>query len=194
VSLSYNEAYRIGRLSLVIRNPILYKRKARITSSDEFICTISIDPNDTVFRIPDVKTQQLLIDISNADNAPLAVTRVATAQSALYILTHLEQGDAYEFVAGDSLAQKPDYDLHYFTDSLRQKPLDLGLKPVDVRVRRAGDVSLNSTVVRGAVPASENTRSTVLLWLVLVIVLLLLVYISVKMVKAIAKKDTNDRL
>ena len=184
---------RCRRLSLVIRNPILYKRKARVTSSDEFICTISIDPNDTVFRIPDVKTQQLLIDISNADNAPLAVTRAATAQSALYILTHLEQGDAYEFVAGDSLAEKPDYDLHYFTDSLRQKPLELGLKPVDVRVRRA-DVSLDSTVVKGAIPHSENTRSTVLLWLVLVIVLLLLVYISIKMVKAIAKKDTNDRL
>lgn len=194
VSLSYDEAYRIGRLSLVIRNPILYKRNAEVTSSGEYICTISIDPNDTVFRIPDVKTRWLLIDISNADNAPLVVTRVVTAQSGLYILTHLEQGDVYEFVAGDSLAQKPDYDLHYFTDSLRQRPLNLGLKPVDVRVRGAGNVPRDSTVVRGAVSASENTRSTVILWLALVIVLLLLIYISVKMVKAIAKKETNDRL
>lgn len=183
VSLSYDEAYRIGRLSLVIRNPILYKRNAQVTSSGEHICTISIDPNDTVFRIPAVKTRHLLIDITNADNSPLLVTRVATAQSGIYILTHLEQGGEYEFVAGDSLAQQPDYDLHYFTDSLQQRPPDIGLGPVYFRK--------SASVAAGK---ESMSQSTILLWLVLVLVLLLLIYISVKMVKAIAKKGTNDRL
>lgn len=208
ISLSYSRAYRIERLSLVIRNPNLYKRRAQVMALNDSnansvtklpVAVISIDPYDTVFRIPAVKARYLLIDIANADNAPLVVTKVATAQSGIYMLTHLEYGREYELEAGDSLAQKPDYDLHYFTDSLKRRPLDIGLKPVYTResssaAGKKDSVAGDGAVVKAAVRASKNTGPVILLWLVLGLVLLLLIYISVKMVKAIAKKETNDRL
>lgn len=204
ISLSYPDAYRIERLSLVIQKPILYKRTAKIYDPGEsgftgLVATIGIDPSDTVFRIPAVKTRNLLIDISNADNAPLVISRVISAQSGIYILTHLEKGGVYRLETGDSLAQKPDYDLHYFTDSLKKRPLDIGMK--DIRPSssypdpaRRLVVLTDSGGIRFPVRVQENTRSTVVLWSVLVLVLLLLIYFSVKMVKAIAKKNQNDRL
>jgi hypothetical protein len=193
ISLQYPDTYRIDQLGLVIRNPVLFKRTARIINPDDstgrpWVALITIDPRDTIFHIPTVKARRLLIDISNADNAPLVISRVSSYQSAIYILTHLEKGGAYELEGGDPMAEKPDYDLHYFTDSMRQKPLFIDLKPVYYsRIKE-------EPVARRKEAASGNTRSRVLLWSVIVLVLLLLIYISVKMVKAIAKKDIDDRL
>ena len=42
------------------------------------VVCISIDPHDTAFGIPAIKARTLLIDIANGDNAPLAITRVAS--------------------------------------------------------------------------------------------------------------------
>jgi hypothetical protein len=188
ILLSFADAYRIERLSLVVQNPILYKRTARVTDPDASpgavaVATISIDPNDTAFRIPAVKTRHLLIDIMNSDNAPLTISRVVTAQSAVYLIAHLEQYREYEVTGGDSLASLPDYDLHYFTDSLREPPLDIAVKSI----HRKDPGKARARI-------GESNRSTILLWSALVLVLFLLIYLSVKMVKAIAKKESNDRL
>jgi hypothetical protein len=188
ILLTFPDAYRIERLSLVVQNPILYKRTAQVTDVDASpgtaaVVTISIDPNDTTFRIPAVKTRHLLIDIMNKDNAPLTISRVATAQSGVYVIAHLEQYREYEVTGGDSLASPPDYDLHYFTDSLREPPLDIAVTSIHRKEP-------------GKAPArvGESNRWTILLWSALVLVLLLLIYLSVKMVRAIAKKEPNDRL
>ncbi|HEY6899047.1 MAG TPA: hypothetical protein VI233_00330, partial [Puia sp.] len=196
ISLQYADSYRIGQLSFVIGNPSLYKRSAQVINPDDstgvpLVVSITMDPNNTVFRIPAVKTRRLLIDIGNADNAPLRIIRVASGQSKLSILVHLEKGVEYELEGGNPLATKPDYDLHYFTDSLRQPPVHVGLGPLYNKVQATpGD----SRASKPAGSASGNTRSGLLLWSVIVLVLLLLVYLSVKMVKAIAKKEIDDRL
>jgi hypothetical protein len=126
----------------------------------------------------------------NRDNAPLTISRVATAQSGVYVIAHLERYREYEVTGGDSLAGKPDYDLHYFTDSLREQPMDIGFKNI---YRKALELPVAKA---GKAPArvAESNRPTILLWSALVLVLLLLIYLSVKMVKAIAKKESNDRL
>ncbi len=202
ILLRYADAFRIERLSFVIKGPTLYKRTARVINEDaagmdRHITTISLDPGDSVFPIPAVKTRHLLIDVTNMDNMPLVFSRVASAQSGIYILAHLEKHGEYEIEGGDSLAGKPDYDLHYFTDSLHNRPLDIGYKDIYQREPvplKRDSITVDSSAIKSVARARADTRSTILLWLTLVIVLLLLIYISVKMVKAIAKKETNDRL
>ena len=204
IQLQYADVFRIERLSLVIKGPTLYKRTAQVINEDAVgmdrqIATISLDPGDSVFPIPVVKTRHLLIDVTNMDNMPLVFGRIASAQSGIYILAHLERHRDYELEGGDSLASKPDYDLHYFTDSLHDKPLDIGYKSVyqqeqGLSPAKRDSITVDSSAIKSVARTRANTRPTILLWLTLVIVLLLLIYISVKMVKAIAKKETNDRL
>jgi hypothetical protein len=189
--LEYDDAYRIERLSLVITRPILYKRTAVISALDdpadrEVVATISIDPGDTVFPVPAVKAKRLMIDISNQDNAPLAISRVATAQSGIYLLTLLQPRREYRLVAGDSAVRPPDYDLHYFTDSLGEIPPAVGLGPL----RREG----RGIVIGGAANrvagklAGRVARPGVLLWGLVAAILLLLLYVSVKLARAVDQK------
>ncbi len=181
--LQYDNAYRIDRLSFVISNPVLYKRSVRIMAAEnsatpEPVAYASIDPNDTAFEIPAIKAQILLVDITNGDNAPLAITRVASAQSGIYILTWFQafSGSGYELMGGNHWSDPPDYDLHYFTDSMRRRPLDIGLKSIHVEDMKDGGIPVNS-------------GSGLLLWSVLIFVLLLLVYVTSKLARAISRKE-----
>ncbi|HEV3325488.1 MAG TPA: hypothetical protein VG052_07770 [Puia sp.] len=212
--LQYDNAYRIERLSFVISNPVLYKRTVRITAvgdsanagfadvdaaNDGPVVCVSIDPHDTAFRILAIKARTLLIDIANGDNAPLAITRAASAQSGIYILTWLQSftGNGYELEAGENWASPPDYDLHYFTDSLRRRPFDIGLKSIQMDSTRV----LGSAAVKPASPGAgkdgeirANRKSGLLLWGILIFILLLLIYVSMKLARAVSQKEKNDRL
>src|SRR5579863_6627562 len=71
--LQYDDAYRIDRLSLMISNPVLYKREMHISASRDnsepvHVTRVSIDPHDTAFKLPSFKTRTLVIDIDNGDN------------------------------------------------------------------------------------------------------------------------------
>lgn len=199
--LQYDNAYRIDRLSFVISNPVLYKRSVRIMAAEnsatpEPVAYASIDPNDTAFEIPAIKAQILLVDITNGDNAPLAITRVASAQSGIYILTWFRafSGSGYELMGGNHWSDPPDYDLHYFTDSMRRRPLDIGLKSIHVEdmapdTQSAAIKKVPSTGKDGGIPA--NSGSGLLLWSVLIFVLLLLVYVTSKLARAISRKEKS---
>jgi len=193
--LQYDKSYRIERLSFVITQPVLYKRTAVISNADgttdREVATISIDPTDTAFRIPPVKAKRLLVDISNQDNAPLAISRVVTAQSGIYVFTLLSPAGKYVLAAGDPSIRAPDYDLHYFTDSLGEIPVTIGLgmirpgrggMPV-IRRDKGGQPVISK-------PAGENTgsRSGLLLWALVAVILLLLLYVSIKLARAVDKK------
>lgn len=190
VHLSFSEAYRIDRLSLTVSGPVLFKRTVEVYDED---CScpwkagsiFTVDPQDSVFNVPPVKTRHLMLDISNLDNAPLKLSRVGASQSGVYLLAQLEESKEYVVKGGDSTAVKPEYDLHFFTDSMQSKPLDAVIKEI-----RSGNAA-PPVVVQ---PHVEKKGSPFLLWSVLTLVLLLLIYISVKMVRAIAKKEADDRL
>lgn len=185
--LRYDDAYRIDLLSFVIANPVLYKREALISSGDggAMVATISIDPGDTVFRVPTVKARELLIDISNKDNPPLVITRVATVQSGIYLVVLLRADRRYTLVAGDPSVRAPEYDLHYFTDSLRSEPPILGLGTV--HREKEGAVVTRTVAFR-----SQSGGAGLWLWGVVAVILLLLIYVSVKMTRAIDKKGKDD--
>jgi hypothetical protein len=206
--LQYNDAYRIERLSLIISNPILYKRTVRImaeenSTTDKPVTCVSIDPKDTVFLLPAVKAKVLLIDIANGDNAPLVIRKVVSAQSGIYLLAYLlaGEGDRYELGAGDSLVGPPDYDLHYFTDSLQQHPFDIGLQPVRLRTGTALAGSTVKQTAGAGGPASgangaaaAGRKSGLLLWSILIFILIMLTFISIKLARAVSQKEKHDRL
>jgi len=182
--LRYDDAYRIDRLSFVIANPVLFKREAFISSPDfdaGIVEAISIDPTDTVFRGPPMKATELLIDINNKDNPPLVISRVATAQSGIYLVVLLRGDRRYRLVAGDPSVRAPDYDLHFFTDSLTSAPPVL---PLGVVHRENRGTVATGTGARG--PGAN--RSGLLLWGVVALVLLLLIYVSVKLARAVDQK------
>jgi hypothetical protein len=213
--LQYSDAYRIERLSLIVSNPILYKRTVRImaeedSTADKPVTCVSIDPKDTVFLLPAVKAKVLLIDISNGDNAPLVIRKVVSAQSGIYLLAYLlaGEGNRYELGAGDSTEGPPDYDLHYFTDSLQQHPFDIGLQPVRLRTGTTLTASTGKQaagtggLVAGTAGASAGANGAsaagrkpgLLLWGILLFILLMLTFVSIKLAKAVSQKEKHDRL
>ena len=187
--IRYDDAYRIDRLSFVIANPVLFKREAFISSPDfdaGIAEAISIDPTDTVFRGPPMKARELLIDINNKDNPPLVISRVATAQSGIYLVVLLRGDRRYMLVAGDPSVRAPEYDLHYFTDSLTSAPPVLGLGLVH---RENRGTVVGDTGARGAGAGNmEARRSGLLLWGLVALILLLLIYVSVKLARAVDQK------
>jgi hypothetical protein len=174
-------------LSLVITRPALYKRTAVVsTVFDQGTAipavTISIDPGDSVFEMPSLNANLLMIDIANHDNAPLTIERVATAQSGIYLLAYLEPDHEYE-LAVDYKVGQPDYDLRYFTDNMRMKPVTVGLGPLH-RLSVLEGIKLNQAIRS----RRSSRKSELLLWGAVAVILLLLLYVSVKLARAVDKK------
>jgi hypothetical protein len=205
--LRYDDTYRIERLSLIVSNPILYKRTVRImaeedSTGDKPVTCVSIDPKDTVFLLPAVKAKTLLIDIANGDNAPLVIREVVSAQSGIYLLAYLlaGEGNRYELGAGDSTEGPPDYDLHYFTDSLQQHPFDIGLQPVRLRTGWAFGQKAPAKLATGSTASGQDgisaggRKSGLLLWSILIFILLMLTFVSIKLARAVSQKEKHDRL
>jgi hypothetical protein len=186
IELFYKEAYRIDKLDLGIKGPALYKRDLRIYDNDVAGMPLAmkavLDPLNTSFRIPAVKSSRLLIEISNEDNTPLVIQRAATSQLDQYLLAYLQPGIHYRIVAGNVLAKAPQYDLKYFVDSLTRDVQEVGTGALQTI---AGD---NGPAFAG------KDHSAVLLWSIIGGMLVLLVFLSVKMLTAVTKNDAPDRL
>lgn len=188
IMLQYGEAYRIDKLDLDIRGPQLYKRRMVIYDNEKDkgrpIAETDIDPASASFRLPPVKTHSLLLDITNADNPPLVIRKVATAQLKLFLLTYLQPGVSYQLLTGNPQAGTPDYDLKYFVDSLTRDPQEI----------LPGPLQSENFAGNKPMPAAEKSHSGIILWGIILLVLLLLISLSLKMVKVTAEKDKHDRL
>jgi hypothetical protein len=187
ITLFYKEPYRIDKLDLGIRGPALYKRYARIYDSDTagrlLVIGLALDPLNTSFRIPPVKTSRMLIDISNEDNAPLLIQRATSSQLDQYLMTYLRPGLNYRLLAGNGKATTPEYDLKYFVDTV-----STGLHEI-----RPGSLRPVNSLKAPALPPGKD-HAGIILWSIIVAVLLLLILLSVKMVKSIPEKHGTDRL
>jgi hypothetical protein len=195
LELEWPEAYRIERLSLGISTPALYKRMVKVYNEEaggglSEVALISIDPHAGVFRIPVVKTGRLRIDIANADNAPLKIRKISSWQATVYLLSYLQDTSSYEVLTGNGSAIAPEYDLNFFADSMKREARELKTGAI-LQVKPAF-VAAPPTVGHGGDRAAK--RETALLWGCVLVVLLFLIYFSIRMVKAIGKKDANDRL
>jgi hypothetical protein len=203
ITLSYPEPYRIDKLDLGIQGPALYRRHVRIfetgaegpndtghartavgmtdaagTAERSLVLEITLDPLNTSFRFPPVKTSRLLIDISNEDNAPLLLQRATSSQLDQYLLAWLQPGSGYRLLAGNAHATAPEYDLKYFADTVSRITDEI----------RIGQLQPIANPKNPNPPAGKD-HSVFLLWSIIAGVLLLLIFLSIQMVKAIPKKD-----
>ncbi|HEY4063226.1 MAG TPA: hypothetical protein VGM30_15075 [Puia sp.] len=202
IYLQFPEAYETDWVAFMIRDPAFYRREALVSAEgahpDEWTeaAKITILPHMPMYRLPTLKTRRLRIDIDNADNAPLLINDVGCLQLSHCLLAYLKAGMDYKVVAGDVQAAAPDYDLRYFTDSLKTTPPSLllgGIKPASIiNTDRAKPAPPPAGKVLQA-PADGN-HNGILLWSIIILVLLLLIYLSVKLAKAIPPKDEQDRL
>jgi hypothetical protein len=198
ISIEFPEAYAIDWIGVVIHSPVFYKRQLQIVaegSAGEWVVVTgtAIDPTKKLFKVPAIKTRLLRIDIANADNAPLVIGEVVCFQTTRYLLAYLRAGESYRLFTGNVQAAVPDYDLKYFTDSLKTTRGQLSTDSL----QRIG--SHDQPVTMTPIEATKETsvhkdHSGLLLWGCLLAVLLFLVYFSIRMVKAIAKKDAHDRI
>jgi hypothetical protein len=181
ITLLYKEPYRIDKLDLEIKGPALYKRYARIYANDTtgglLVTGLTLDPLNTSFRIPPVKTSRLLIDISNEDNAPLLIQRAGSSQLDQYLMAYLQPGHSYRLLCGNDKATAPEYDLKYFVDTV-----STGLHEI-----RPGVLYSAGSPKRPAARPGKD-YSGIILWSIIGAVLLLLILLSVKMVKSIPEK------
>lgn len=188
IILQYRDHYRIDKLNLLLQGPSLFARHAEVydksNGGDRLIAEIALRPGNTSFTLPGIKTDSLLIDINNEDNKPLIVQAVQTAQLNQYLIALLQPGSGYFLLAGNARAQRPEYDLKYFTDSLTKDPQEILAGPVQ-------PVSPGLAVV----VQLRAGHSELWLWGILAIVLALLTSLSFRMMKSIPKKeDHHDRL
>jgi hypothetical protein len=210
VTVTWPEAYEIDIVIFNVGSPVFFKREAEIRAEGPKpgewtkVSTVTVDPKHLMLKIPTVRTRRLWIDIDNADNAPLALNEVAGLEAARFLLAYLRPGFTYQVFAGNAQVSPPDYDLKYFTDSVKGTAPTLLLDSlqrigiVDQPKVINGVSPAQPPVSNGKTPASSSASpresSILLLWSVIFVVLLLLIYFSVKMVRAIAQKDTHDRL
>ena len=198
INVEFPEAYAIDWIGLVIHSPAFYKRQLQIMaegSRGEWVSVtdLGIDPAKKLFRVPVIKTRRLRIDIANADNAPLVIGEVVCFQTTRYLLAYLRAGGAYRLFTGNVQAAAPDYDLKYFTDSLKTTPRQLSIDSLQ-RID-SHDQPVTITQVETTKQTSvHKDHSGLVVWCCLLAVLLFLVYFSIRMVKAIAKKDAHDRI
>ena len=185
IDLRFPEAYEIDWLLFVIRDPVLYKREAQLFVEGPHpgewtsAAFITFSPGKAMIPIPAVKSRHLRVAINNADNAPLVIREVAGFQASHWLIAYLKAGEVYEVLAGNTQAGAPDYDLKYFTDSLKTTPPTLVPGPA------SPTAFANSKPVAPEVKGEPNRRGGLLLWSILFVILILLVYFSVKLVRDI---------
>lgn len=199
ITLFYEDTFRLEHLSLEIRDPVLYKRTVRVYDAGSTsryahstpLVVTSIDPQHRELEIPPTRTNRLLIDIANADNAPLAVSRVNTILSPVWLFAYLQADSAYDILGGDQRADFPQYDLHYFADSLSR-----AITPIFVGPARQQNIAILKPVTNDEKTATRANghHSAAILWSIIILSLLLLTYLSLKMIKAIPENDGKGRL
>lgn len=182
VTLTFTEPYLVEHLDLEIREPKLYKRKARLLVKEDPYRDdrLSIDPASHAFEIPSIKVRTITLDIDNEDNTPLVIRKVETSQLERYLLTWLEPGVSYQLLVGNIQAQAPRYDLKYFVDTVSREPAELVPGVLEVASLPA------------APPPVVKDRSGVWLWGIILAVLALLVFFSLKMLKAIPGNQQKE--
>lgn len=186
VRLTFNEAYEIDRFDLTIKEPDFYmrncivgryntyNRKKVFETINSFVITSG---KLTIWNFNGLKTNELIIEIDNADNNPLQITAVNAYQLSKYLISNLKAGEKYELFYGNEKIASPNYDLQYFTDKI----------PKDILVLKT------NRIVRLPKPASlilPAFFTKTYIWLALVLVIALLGWLSIKITREMkAEKD-----
>ena len=69
------------------------------------------------------RTDQIIVEIKNGDNAPLKIKNIKGIYVPEKIIFKAENGENHKITFGDTEKQKPEYDLEQFVDMIKEKDL-----------------------------------------------------------------------
>ena len=115
--------------------------------------------------------QNLKVVIDNRDNAPLTIDSILVEGYVHTLLARFTEHARYFLVYGNRKAEKPSYDLGFFTDKI----------PATLTALALGDEqSMQKELTVGPEPLFKNK---VWLWTVMVVIIVLLGWFSLKMIR-----------
>jgi hypothetical protein len=184
VDIRLDDNYQVNRLHLNISAPKYYKRGVTVhqfvNKGKELISEAELSSTKTPDLLIAAKSNHLLIEISNGDNPPLSIGEVTAFQSDEYVVSYLESKQNYQLLAGDSSAVAPEYDLKFFTDSIRD---NIPAIKHDAVVKNDGyEVKV----------AEVKPDRTPLIWAAIVVALGVLLFLTLKMTKEVKKKEGQE--
>ncbi len=183
VTLQLKENYLINRIHISISNPHYYKRELSIYQMDSLgrhlIATAELNSNNQDDIILSAKTSGLELQIENGDNQPLTIDDVKIYQAGRYIISHLEKGKMYRLLTGDTAAKAPEYDLRFFTDSIRN------IQSTDF------SPPTRNKAYSDSLKAPMSSRSLII-WSAIITVLILLSLLTWKMINELNRKETHQ--
>jgi hypothetical protein len=176
LTIKLNDNYLVNRLHLTISGPKFYKREVSIYQvnkyGNELVCVAGLNSNLKEDVFISARTNKLLLQIENGDNLPLDIKDIKVYQAEHYIVSYLEKGKVYKLFTGDENAAMPQYDLKFFTDSIRNAKL-ITVGPVT-----RNDARVNSPVI-------SRRDYSMFIWIAIIVSALLLSWLTLKMVKEV---------
>ncbi|AYL98344.1 hypothetical protein [Mucilaginibacter celer] len=183
VEIRLDDNYLVNRLHFSISAPKYYKRGVTVyqfvNNGKELISDAELSSAKTPDLLIAAKSKHLLIEISNGDNPPLSIGEVTAFQSDEYLVSYLEAKQNYLLLAGDSSAVAPEYDLKFFTDSIKD---NIPAIKHDAVVKNDG--------YEAKVTEAKPDR-TPLIWIAIVVSLGILLFLTLKMTREVKKKEAE---
>ena len=158
-----------------------FKGKNKTTRSEETIATFNLVSNsrNTLF-LDNIKEDTLFVRIKNNDDVPLKIKNISLFQLNKYLTADLTANQSYHLLFSNKNAQKPNYDLKYFADSIAANIKVIGTSGVE-------KISNSET----AKSTSGFSLEKYWLWIVILVVATLLIFMSVSLVRE-NKRGNND--
>ena len=128
--------YSIKRIGLYFSGQKLFDRQVTVfLNSNKYYHPNEIfikSGTSNIYSINAIK-ESFLLAIENNDNPPLRLDSLVTYQIQNYAIAYLEAGKQYQIFASNNLAQKPNYDLEKFNDSIPKFIDSIGYGEIKLR-------------------------------------------------------------
>lgn len=177
IHFHFASPYYTDRISLEVTGPKYFHRTGSFyDASGQNLLSETVLSSGTQSVMLPIKGKDFYLEINNDDNPPLKIAGVKAFQEQRAVIAYLLKDQDYQLAFGDSLAQRPVYDLAFFKDSIGR----------DIPTIAPGDVVVRATHTD---VAPTGAFKQWMLWPLLALLLGGLLYITLKMVKRVDAKE-----
>jgi len=184
-TIKLNDNYQVNELHLKITAPTYFKRPVSVYDdsgqSPVLISESELNSSAATDLFLSIKTNRLLLKIDNADNPPLKIAAATLYQADEYIVSYLEAGQSYKLLTGDSKATTPEYDLKFFTDSIRSRIPTINHAPV-----------VANALFTAPSPKIARPDRTPVIWAAIITALIVLSLLTWKMMGEVKNKTGQE--
>jgi hypothetical protein len=131
IHISFQNRQMVNHLIFEIKNPSLFKRKARIyvlkshqvkhktQNYQETSYEFELNSNSkNAINMPQLFEKEFFIEIENQDNPPLTLAKIQFFQNQVGVIADLKANEKYTIQTGNSNLNAPNYDLENFKSKM----------------------------------------------------------------------------